>query len=565
MNPLDDSNRRIVPRWRAFNLTAAYGELDHAAVHARRLLQMRHWREKIADFRRSPILENAIPLVEAFAVCSRIPKEFEGDCQRARALVTDARSGAPALARELGRSVMSLSNSRFDVIDPISAGAEVAPKLIASAKQNLSRDPRDVIEWVDRARIHAILGQTKRARHCIEVARLLAPRDRFVIRSAFRFFVHAEERDRALWLLRKSEATPSDPWLIAAEIAGSSLAKVKPTTARRARQIIDARNYRPSDISEMAAALATLEIENGAHIKAKKLFQLSLIEPNENAVAQAKWAEYYHHTGRVDASELNSPRAYEARAQQNCQKQEWHKSLSDTELWLRDQPFSAGPAIHGSFVASVVGDYQIAEWFARMGLAANADNPYLTNNLAVAIALQGDTRTASALIDQIERSDSPEPQQIVHMATRGLIAYREKRFADGRLLYRLATKMALHGKSYGLYVRAALNWLREEGLQFPDKAERLATLARQISRYSGELDTPPLLQQVEAIAAIARQSGRVAVDAEVNLPLPTGGVNLVRSDKLGTDFRNSPIRAKPTQPGRSQQIAPPAPVRKPKA
>lgn len=432
-------------------------------------------------------------------------------------------------ARDLVSAFAESSSQGSQLVDPVSGKAEIAKALIAIAKRRLDKDPRDVVEWVDRARMYLVLGQTKQARRCIEVALLLAPFDRFVLRSAFRFFVHAGQKERALSIVQNNITTQCDPWLMAAEISGSSLVDKSPQSVREARRILGSGSFRAFDMAELAAALGTLEIENGAHIKAKKLFQMSLEDPNENVVAQVKWAEYYHRTGHVMPTVLNMPGAYEAQAKENYQKRDWNKCLAATSAWLGDQPFSAAPAIQGSFVAVLIGDYDAAANYAKAGLKPNPKDHFLLNNLAVALALQNKTKEATACLDEIEDHDTSDSRKIVNSATRGLIAYKEANFTMGRAYYQLAVQNALSLKSYGLYVRAALNWLREEALRFPDEAPALLKIGRTISRYSGEVDTLSLIDKLENVAAIVSYSKRPSIEAAIDIPLPPTPPQLARN------------------------------------
>ncbi|HUF51612.1 MAG TPA: hypothetical protein VMN60_12295 [Longimicrobiales bacterium] len=59
---------------------------------------------------------------------------------------------------------------------------------IAEAKRALRLYPRDPIRMVDLAREYSILGQEEQAKAMLRQALILAPNDRFVVRSASRFF-----------------------------------------------------------------------------------------------------------------------------------------------------------------------------------------------------------------------------------------------------------------------------------------------------------------------------------------------------------------------------------------
>jgi predicted permease len=129
-----------------------------------------------------------------------------------------------------------------------------------------------------------------RSKHVDEFEGSLSPNSRFVLRSAARLYLHANEPDRAHNLLLKAESTPFDPWLIAAELAIAPIAKVGPEFAYEAGWVLNSENYAPIHVTELASSLATLELADGNRRKARKLFQRALQSPTENSIAQVDWA-----------------------------------------------------------------------------------------------------------------------------------------------------------------------------------------------------------------------------------------------------------------------------------
>ena len=81
--------------------------------------------------------------------------------------------------------------------------------------------------------------------------------------------------------------------MLAAEIAVSEVARKPSKAIDSASKLVFDPNYSISAISELAAALATVELENGKHKRAKLLFQRAMLEPSENSVAQAQWATQF--------------------------------------------------------------------------------------------------------------------------------------------------------------------------------------------------------------------------------------------------------------------------------
>ena len=71
--------------------------------------------------------------------------------------------------------------------------------------------PRNAICWTQLALSYSRLGINKKAERCINIALSLAPHNRYVLRSASRFFVHIDESPRAAWELKRSITDFSRP------------------------------------------------------------------------------------------------------------------------------------------------------------------------------------------------------------------------------------------------------------------------------------------------------------------------------------------------------------------
>src|SRR5579885_3282069 len=91
----------------------------------------------------------------------------------------------------------------------------------------------------------------------------LQPTNRFVLRSAVRFFVHVEKADTAHALLEKSPRVLEDPWLRAAWLATANVIGARLPSLRGSRRILEAARFTPWHLSELAGQIATLELGSG--------------------------------------------------------------------------------------------------------------------------------------------------------------------------------------------------------------------------------------------------------------------------------------------------------------
>jgi hypothetical protein len=198
-------------------------------------------------------------------------------------------------------------------------------------------------------------------------------------------------------------------------------------------------NMRPDQISELGAALATNEVENGNISLARKIVARSMLMPTENAVAQIAWLEA---VGDVDFGASSSasklPKAFEARTLEKVEQGDWRGSCVEAAGWLVDQPFSSRPAIHGSYVAATfLEDYELSLKFAEAGYIANPKDVVVMNNYAVGLAETGSIARARSIFDDAVAVAGADWRSILR-ATDGLISYREGNLERGRAAYREA-------------------------------------------------------------------------------------------------------------------------------
>ena len=377
------------------------------------------------------------------------------------------------LSTRVGRdSICSIDQRPRDETDSNDFGASVKIRQLRTCIRATAQRP---FVWSELARCHAILGDGDKAKRAMAIALHLAGKSRYLARAASRLYVHLNEADRAVHFLRNHAGVSEDPWLMSAEIATASVVGRRSPFVKRALKQIASQQFSPIEISELTASVGTLELENGASKRAKRLFDQSLKDPTENAVAQAQWAS--EQDSRIvvpdDAREMFN--SFEAKAMFLRSQQQFKAVLVSCDDWLTDEPFSARPAIMGSYVAIFSGTLDRAIKFATVGLRANRDNLTLLNNRAVARAYRAEVAEA---IQDVQfaltmRSSRDKPY---FLATLGLIAFRSGHIQLGQELYYQSVRWFHKIKDQESLVSAALHWIREEvelGLLNLDEAEKL--------------------------------------------------------------------------------------------
>ena len=437
---ISDRVRQVIPRWRTLRETLRRRELD--SVVPRRAQQEGAsdlLSQKLFDWKQQQTVGHAADLVGAGVVLGR-GEEVTG---AARFLLRDD-VYASSWAKELAVHALG-TPANGKIVSPTPEAMEDTHLhgQVRILRQQLHIEPRDPILWVELSRVYAILGLGKQAGRCMSIALQLAVTNRFVLRSACRLYVHLGDHERAHEVLAKSDRTPHDPWLLAAEIAVGSIAEKRPKRIRAARAMLSGGRFASSHISELASALATLELGSGSLRQSKKLFKLSLVDPTENSIAQAAWTSWRERSIDFQEQDLLHSSAFEAKSWLSFQKGHWDQSIEQCKLWQFDQPFSSWPSIFGSFIAAIVlEDYQTSEWFSKIGLRANPTDFMLLNNLAFARINQGKMEGAGEALTRAYRSQMSERETVVIQATRGLLAFRTGNQEVGRRLYRDALTAA---------------------------------------------------------------------------------------------------------------------------
>ncbi len=484
-----DKDRKIIPRWRTFNETLRLGELNSAASpRPHRQLTSDILAPKIRDWSEHRTVGHAVDLVGAALTIGR-----EGEAAEAASFLLRQNRNASPWARELAeRALRSPDNT---VIPPSSEVPEDSLyKRVNTLRHMLRIEPEDPITWVELSYTYAILGLGMQAKRSMTIALQLAMNNRFVLRSASRLWVHLGDPERAHDIIGRADRTRHDPWLLAAEIAVGSINEKTPRFIKAARRMLAGGKFSPVHISELASAVATLELGSGNVRKSKKLFSQSLEQPTENSIAQAGWASRRHRV-RFETQYPELPNAFEAASWIYFQKSQWKQMVAQCKRWHFDQPFSSTPGVHGSYVSAIaLEDYETSAWFARQGLRANPSDFMLRNNLAFALINLGDIEAARRELSRAGRLQLSEQSRVVLQATEGFLAFRSGEVVGGRQLYADARFKARNMKDDRLLALASAFHAIEEVSQKTSDSDSILSEAFQALR---RVSDDPVLDVLE--------------------------------------------------------------------
>jgi hypothetical protein len=339
-------------------------------------------------------------------------------------------------------------------------------KLISRTKNITRNELYNPIIWVELARLYVIHGQEGKAENAILTALHLAPDNRFVLRSATRFFIHTEQFEKALFYLRKSNSLKNDPWLISAHVATSSIMDRFSPLIKDGERLVFSNEFSPFELTELCSSLGTLEFNDGSFKKAKQFFNKSMINPNDNSLAQIEWVSKKDSRFKVNPFSFeNVINPFEAYSLDSYKNGNWEDAYYNCLKWFLDVPFSKRPILLGSYVAgSILKDKKAAILLCEIGLQANPFDPSLLNNIVYNIFTSDDNSKASKYLKQLKEiniASLPNESKITIQATFGLVALRTKEIELGKKLYELAIQNSERIKNEYLKNLAIVNYTRE--------------------------------------------------------------------------------------------------------
>jgi tetratricopeptide (TPR) repeat protein len=494
---LSERERKIIPRWRDSQATPTTGELNSSGPKPHpEIFDDSFLDQRLRDWQRNKTISFGADLLSAAFVLNK----FSIATDAANFILKDS-TDASAMVKDLAHRILNPNDyykGRGSVMLP---EREHIYRRIHSLKQRLHQEPRNAIVWVDLALQYTLLDERKRAARAMDIALYLAPTNRFVLRSAARLYIHHDDYGQAHHILREAPNVRRDPWLVAAEISAASIAQRTSKLIKHGEKMLGDFSHSPLHITELATALATLELVNGNTRGARKLFTTALDSPTENSFAQAVWARKRINSLEIDPRGFNIPRSFEARTIKAFRAGSLSTALHDAKGWLYDQPFSARPAQFGSFVAGILADYEESLRIIDLGLISNPDNELLQFNRIFALASLDRVEEAQTAINEIDISDSNDPTatEIHKMANQGLICFRQGLPDLGRFHYRLALEKAHGDQKRHLRVMAAIFYAREEILAGSPQAKDIKEMVYKEAKEDNSPATIAAIKHMETI------------------------------------------------------------------
>lgn len=519
--------RHVLPRWLTIakardqgmfarpGLTPASQERDLSRTENSKWL-LDAFERCVHSWNRTSELSEAEDLLAVGFLASR---EEDASVQSAAFLIaTHSESGLTM--REFAQSI--LDGTVRDAANGNHEQTANTSERIRRRKSLLRLNPRDALLLTETALLYTTLGQVEQSNSLLNQALALFPHSRYVLRSAARFYCHIENPQRALDVIQKSPRHQTDPWLKSAELAIASLCGAPIRNWRQSKRLVEDHSLATFDRSELAAELATLDFETGGRRAGMKNVYLAVGDPTENAAAQIEFlAERTKDFSREEVLPDIS-NTTEARALSAYWRGELRAALDACEDWQEMEPFSARPAIFGSFLSTArFNDPVRGIRMAERGLASNANDMTLLNNLAVLNAYRGSISVAEKYAERA-RLASDQHGEIANVATKGLIFFRQGKISEGIREYERSMELAVQARRVDLYVRA-FAFLGREMARVDRRvasyfADELAKADLQLRKRNQRLPREVALMQSEFLSdALATEELSSAFSPQVDL------------------------------------------------
>lgn len=444
-----DIQRRVVPRWRRVKDTPS-----EEVTSVRQSEAPKEFQSEFEGLKAQWLTFEDVPSAAELLFAASLGATDDVVHQAAQFIID-----APGVASELKRLAMGRLPHVAD--SPPHEFERKHTFEISRLKRKLVDQPRNALAHVELARAYVSVGLIDKANQHIRAAIQLAPSSRFVLRSAARFDVHRGKTERSIKALES--AASHDPWVAASLISLADLEGKPVRKIKSIRELLE-NTSNPAEQSELAAALGTLELKDAGLRKARKYFQISARDPNENVIAQLFWLSKRYGVN-FDARLLDRSETFEARAHSSASASNWRPALDACARWLDNEPFAIRPAFEGGFIASeMVGDFAAAIDFAHRGLISNPKSVGLMNNLAFSLIMNGDNVSAKDWLVRARNlvSSDGEAQKTVLQATEGLLLYREGNPTEGANHYIATILKAREIKNEKLFQLAYIHFCYEE-------------------------------------------------------------------------------------------------------
>lgn len=424
--------RRLIPKWRPVATTLNEPEAgSHKVPTSKAILGDAAELERAIAQWRAERTPGFLGDVLAFSVHRELIPQILDIGAEARKLNVAMTIVQSSLINELNRTDGNENLLPTSVLD-MSIEAHPFQQSIRRLRSLLRTRPDSALALLDMAQLQSAMGKSKAAGRSIQTALSLAPNNRTVIRTAARYWVHAGNAEIAHQMLRRHQRTPSDPWLMASEIAISDLIGAPSSFLSKGRRfLIDNNSFSNAHLTELSGAIAAEELKSGSLKKARDAQRKALLAPNDNMISQAVENRQLFNIALEGAQiERALANSHEAQVLKAWLERKPNLTEMHAKAWHGEEPFSSRPIQLLSTLYLFQGEYEKSEQWLAAGLVADPQDRGLQINLAFLKARAGQEGQMLTILRRL-RLQYPKESEGYVRAIEGLFEYSQGQFEVG--------------------------------------------------------------------------------------------------------------------------------------
>ena len=476
---VEDLKRNIIPLWRGYEETAKVGELAYAGNN---VLPIRFERfpNYLGAWGVHHSIMSAANLISAAMASDNtsldeVKKAAEFICQNSEAsspLAVDVAQFILADTVQKTEEDKDKEGRTFDdhallLLNGLEKQENKIKARIGLLRTQLRDFSYNAITYCELARCYSDLGFNEKAQRYMLCAVQLAPHNRYVSRCAARFFVHIGDAARARKILINNGWVNSDPWVMASEIAVTSVLNRSSNFIKTGRQLLLSDHFSPYSSSELCFAICKEDYKADKRKDWQKMFKMGLRAPNDNSLAQAEFFVKKEARLRFDYGQYGAvEKKNEADTWNFFNTGRYEDAFLSAVSWMHDYRFSHEPiAFAYDISCTILKKYNYTVEIIKRWLATNPQDYAMMNNIVYVLGLSDRIEEAEQYLSKISIKQQLEDKienGICFLATKGLIEYRKGNIEDGRAYYQLSIDTAKRIRNKDLASKARLNMIREE-------------------------------------------------------------------------------------------------------
>lgn len=474
---IDDIKRNMLPLWRSYDDKALIRELGFSG-NKQLSVSFDKYNSYRDAWRAKKTIISAADLVNA-AVVSGNKQQI--DVLNAAVYMIENSDECSPLALDVARSIVDTNNtsdtkkittkSFEDCADRLIKGLQTQEEEL-KAKIGLLRKQiyshcYNPINYCEIARCYANLGLKEKAMMHMGYAVYLAPHSRYITRCAARLYVHYGELERAKRVLINNGYINTDPWVMSAEIAVESVMYKSSRYIKTGRQLVMSNNLSAFSRSELCFAICNEDRISGKRKDARKMYEMGIVDPNDNSLAQAEFFAKDDANINLDLSTFKGiAHKNEADTRKAFALGDYKDAFIYSLKWMQDYRFEHRPVDFAfGLSCDYLKKYDYAIEIVERFLKTNPKDLAAVNNLAYVLGLSDRINEAESVLiqsDVKQYNNGNTTNGICLVATCGLLEYRKGNIEQGRELYNKAITAANRQKDRNLAAKARLNMIREE-------------------------------------------------------------------------------------------------------